>query len=164
MSSYIGFLGEAATIYAPRASKVLGVDHWHLDRGFYYYFYYNGKYSYVYIPEGYLTDGASIPRIFWNLLPPWGQYGAAAIVHDYLCEFLEIVVEGYATRITRKEADQILCDAMESLEVPWYPREVIHAAVNGYRIVARVSKPTSVPLRRQLEAEWLKERKPKWQL
>ena len=38
----------------------------------------------IHIPEGFETDYASIPRGFWGLLPPFGKYLRAAIVHDFL--------------------------------------------------------------------------------
>jgi hypothetical protein len=41
-------------------------------------------YDAVTVPAGFVTDFASIPRIFWSLLPPDGQYTYPAIVHDYL--------------------------------------------------------------------------------
>lgn len=38
------------------------------------------------VPAGYRTDFASIPRIFWRVLPPFGRYGKAAVIHDWLCD------------------------------------------------------------------------------
>ncbi|MDL0090037.1 DUF1353 domain-containing protein, partial [Campylobacter gastrosuis] len=39
------------------------------------------------IPKGYLTDGASVPRIFWSILPPNSpEYLTASITHDYLTD------------------------------------------------------------------------------
>ena len=38
----------------------------------------------VEIPNGFITDFASVPRLFWNIFPPIGNYRNAAIVHDYL--------------------------------------------------------------------------------
>ncbi|EAH9843942.1 DUF1353 domain-containing protein [Campylobacter upsaliensis] len=38
------------------------------------------------VPKGYTTDGASIPRIFWSLYPPYkSEYFSACVLHDYLC-------------------------------------------------------------------------------
>lgn len=55
------------------------------------------------IPEGFVTDFASVPRCLWWLLPPMGRYGKAALLHDWL----------YSVRTTsRKEADEIFLDAM----------------------------------------------------
>lgn len=162
MTSFRGFDAEAQTVYAREASRILGADHWHVTDGFRYYLGWKGNTSWVDIPTGFLTDGASVPRIFWGLIPPWGKYGAAAIVHDYLCEFLEITCNGQAVHVSRKMADQIFCEAMEVLEVPWWPREPMHAAISSYRVLARVSEPTSLQLRRQLEADWLSKRNLKW--
>ena len=39
------------------------------------------------VPAGVTTDGASVPRFFWTLFPPFtGKYRAAAVVHDYYCQ------------------------------------------------------------------------------
>lgn len=38
------------------------------------------------VPDGFAWDGASVPRHFWAILPPWGPYSGAALVHDFLCE------------------------------------------------------------------------------
>ena len=31
----------------------------------------------------FMTDFASIPRPLWSILPQWGRYGNAAVVHDF---------------------------------------------------------------------------------
>jgi len=38
------------------------------------------------VPAGYRTDFASIPRLFWRILPPAGRYGKAAVIHDWLVD------------------------------------------------------------------------------
>ena len=42
------------------------------------------KYQAVEVPAGFVTDFASIPRVFWSLLRPDGSYTYPAIVHDFL--------------------------------------------------------------------------------
>ena len=37
----------------------------------------------VEIPQGYIFDGVSSPRMFWWLLPPAAEGFASALVHDY---------------------------------------------------------------------------------
>ena len=88
--------------YEAQASKILGPDHWRVITSFRYYL--GSKYSeqWVTVPVGYLTDGASVPQLLWNLIPPWGSYGQAAVVHDLLCEYLAIVVAGELVSITRE--------------------------------------------------------------
>jgi hypothetical protein len=39
------------------------------------------------VPAGAVTDGASIPKVFWSIAAPFeGKYRDAAVVHDYYCE------------------------------------------------------------------------------
>jgi hypothetical protein len=49
---------------------------------------YEGKTDTIRIPSGFATDLASVPRIFWVLLPPDGTYERAAVLHDALCVWL----------------------------------------------------------------------------
>ena len=39
----------------------------------------------VQIPSGFSFDGASAPRIFWAIIPPFKRTKKAACVHDWLC-------------------------------------------------------------------------------
>jgi hypothetical protein len=44
-----------------------------------------GRTSYVItVPAGFVTDFASTPRAIWAVLPPFGTYQLAAVVHDFL--------------------------------------------------------------------------------
>ncbi len=58
------------------------------------------------------TDGASVPRIFWALLPTWGKYSRAAVVHDYLYNELREGTEPHPEAPTRQRADAIFLEAM----------------------------------------------------
>jgi hypothetical protein len=63
----------------------------------------------VEVPTGFVTDFASVPRLFWTALPPDGDYTYAAILHDYL----------YWNQATDKAtADLVLKAAMEDFGVP----------------------------------------------
>jgi hypothetical protein len=68
----------------------------------------NAQYKRVDAPKGFVSDLASIPRVFWSLLRPDGEYAYAAIIHDYL----------YWTQTTTREvADHILKFAMQDFAV-----------------------------------------------
>ena len=74
----------------------------------------------IIVPAGFITDFASVPRIFWSLYPPMGKYAGATIIHDYL----------YITQErTRKETDLIFLEAMKVLNVPFFRRQIIYRAV-----------------------------------
>ncbi|ECH9713658.1 DUF1353 domain-containing protein [Salmonella enterica subsp. enterica serovar Javiana] len=72
------------------------------------------------VPAGFITDLASVPRIFWTLLPPDGKYAKAAIIHDWMYD--------NALR-TKKEADLIFLDGMTVLGVPRWKRTIMYYAV-----------------------------------
>src|ERR1700712_3058895 len=76
--------------------------------------------SMIKLRPGFVTDFASVPRPFWWALPTWGQYGPAAIAHDFLY---------WDQQCTRKQADEILLAAMKDSDVwpPW--RSIIYAGV-----------------------------------
>lgn len=45
----------------------------------------------ILIPEGYVTNGADIPRFLWWLIPPNRASAMVAVcVHDYLCDKVKI--------------------------------------------------------------------------
>lgn len=72
------------------------------------------------VPAGFITDFASVPRLLWPILPPYGRYGKAAVLHDYL----------YRSGIVgRCEADIIFKEAMEVLGVARWKRRVLYAGV-----------------------------------
>ena len=54
------------------------------------------------VPAGFITDGASVPRIFWSICPPMsGSFGEAAVVHDFLYSAL-------GPEVTKEFADDVL--------------------------------------------------------
>jgi len=45
------------------------------------------KVDWLVIPEGYMSDGASVPRWLWSIVPPFKpKYMPAVLAHDYLCD------------------------------------------------------------------------------
>lgn len=95
---------------------------WKTYRRFTYYIDYVGGDS-ITVPKGFITDFASIPRMFWIILPPDGEYTQAAVLHDYLY---------FKQSRSRKEADQIFLDAMGVLEVPNWKRYPMYHAVRMF--------------------------------
>jgi hypothetical protein len=94
-------------------SRVFRLDH---------YFRFESEYGAITVPTGFLTDGASIPRIFWSILSPFGQYFPAAIIHDFL-------YSSSNDEFTRGESDEIFLDAMDEIGVGFLTRYTIYTAV-----------------------------------
>jgi hypothetical protein len=76
------------------------------------------------IGEGMLTDFASVPRVFVWLLPRYGRYTKAAILHDYL--WREKAANGEMDWI---DADGVFRRAMRELRVPFLRRWMMWSAV-----------------------------------
>lgn len=74
------------------------------------------------IPKDFRTDLASIPRGLWNIIPKTGEYDRAAVLHDYLYTTQPMGVE-------RGDADHLLLEAMEALDVSWMVRHAIYWGV-----------------------------------
>lgn len=83
---------------------------------------YNGRYRKLFVPQGYIYDGASVPRVFWSIagIRPDGLIRAASLAHDVLyraaggdkpdawagCSLVDET--GRKRRVSRKEADWVL--------------------------------------------------------
>ena len=77
----------------------------------------------VAVPEGFITDFASVPRAFWSVMPPSGKYTKAAVLHDYL----------YQTHLVdKKTADNIFKEAMEVLGVSKFKIWSMYSAVKFF--------------------------------
>ena len=94
---------------------------WMVDRPFRYYVGSENSNDFINVPIGTITDFASVPRIFWSIFPPYGEYTQAAVLHDYL----------YQTHFrTKKESDLIFLEAMGVLKVPAWKKYIMYEAVN----------------------------------
>lgn len=76
----------------------------------------------VKVPKNFIFDFASVPQIFWNILPPEGvEYDRAAVLHDWC----------YATRLCndRKKCDDLFLEAMLDDGVPKWKAKLMYWAV-----------------------------------
>ena len=85
---------------------------------------YRGQRDVWTVPAGAGTDFASVPRVFVWLVPSYGKYTAAAILHDHL--WREVVPAGTLSRL---DADGLFRQAMRQLGVPFAQRWLMWAAV-----------------------------------
>jgi Protein of unknown function (DUF1353) len=100
------------------------------------------------VPAGFCTDFASVPRVVTWLIPRYGRYTKAAIVHDFLCG-----VEVPLGRMSRADADGVFRRALRELGVAFLRRWLMWAAV---RLDAALESPTTlVRPRARLLLVWL---------
>ncbi len=92
---------------------------WELQRDLVY----EGNYDHFLVPTGFETDFASVPRMFWWLLPRTGRWTKAAVLHDFLWR------EAKKGNISFCDADGIFRRVMRELGVGYLRRRLMWAAV-----------------------------------
>lgn len=142
--------------YSPYASKLLGRQLWVVKKDFNFYLD-TEQNRRVVVPRGYLTDGASVPRPFWSIVPPWGDYGQAAVMHDWLCEYLRVwnTYEYKYEKITRSQADSTFNEAMSALDVKSSTRKLMYGAVVAYGHLASIVNESFDQRKNEVEKELL---------
>lgn len=99
---------------------------------------YLGRYGDYKVPPGYLTDFASVPRLLWPIVPPYGTYTDAAIVHDWL------ITDGLgkgAVAISSAEVDAEFRRAMAALGVGLVRRWVMWCGVRWAAVLNPLRRP-----------------------
>lgn len=77
------------------------------------------------IYEGFITNGADIPRILWSIFPPNSpEYLSAVVLHDYMCSKIGV--------FTFKEADDAFYRAMIDIGVPKWKAKLFYFCVKWY--------------------------------
>jgi hypothetical protein len=76
----------------------------------------------VTIPKGFVTDLATVPRIFWGIISPSGRHDLACVVHDYLLE----------TGYSRKQADRELLHFLKESKVNRFKCYLMYFLVRCY--------------------------------
>ena len=104
----------------PANLELIGSNQWKLITPFEYHIGLLSSNDIIIVSAGFETDLTSIPRIFWAILPPQGEYAKAAIIHDYL----------YVNAIgSKRYADDVFYEAMGVLNVAKWRKEIIYYAV-----------------------------------
>lgn len=96
----------------------------------------------VTIPKGFKTDFASVPQLFWSIVPPMGKYFVAAVLHDYFYRmpgartveiYFSILPKSGSVlqtiHVTREIADTIFLEEMRDAKVSWWKRRMMYRAV-----------------------------------
>ncbi len=104
-------------------SPLVDGHRWRLENSFIYHV--GTKYSKnkIVVPKGFITDFASVPFLFWSILPPFGKYTKSTVLHDWLY---------HSHERSRLESDAIFYEAM-TVEgvVPW-KASVMYGAVRVF--------------------------------
>jgi hypothetical protein len=96
------------------------LDNWILTQDFWYDEHGERKK----IPRGFVTDLASIPKIFWNLISPWELGDTGPLKHDWR---YRNGIDG-----TQKDADDGLMEDMKADNVPKWKRDLAYAMLREF--------------------------------
>lgn len=140
--------------YSDYASKLLDRSMWFVTKPFRFYI---AKDTYVEVPYGFLTDGATIPRPLWWILPPWGSYGQASVVHDILCRTLEITYQDQPKAIDHAYADKVFKKAMWRAGTPRWKCNLMYISVRVFHTLFRSKTPPARPLQDQVSKAWVEQ-------
>ena len=80
------------------------------------------------VPQGFISDLGSIPRVFWNIISP-SNFVSAYILHDWLCN---------ADWIGRSDANKILYEALKLSHCSQWKASAIYWACQAYAFVMRI--------------------------
>lgn len=91
---------------------------------------YEGENEMWLVPSGFETDFATVPRVIQWLIPTYGLYTLAAILHDFFCVELGKAHRQRRTPfISSSDADGVFRRVMRELGVPFTQRWLIWAGV-----------------------------------
>lgn len=90
----------------------------------------SGEWRQITVPEGFITDLTSVPRLLRWIVGRVGPWLEAAIVHDYLYVAWQDVPGKVPTRADRRFADGIMLAAMREAQVNPLLAFAIHKAVS----------------------------------
>lgn len=121
------------------AFKPIGGKWWRLDGSYSIWFTYKGKRYRLTLPEGFVTDFASIPKLVWSILAPWDyQYTPACLPHDLgyeLAGSLTVWWHNGVTwtpkrlELTRRAVDDLMYWGMVARGTPKWKVNAIYSAV-----------------------------------
>ena len=156
---FANFDTQLSVEYDDRATKALGKKHYKVTKSFRFYLSDDHPNVWAYVPAGFLTDGASVPRPFWWLIPPFGEHGQAAVLHDLLCETSTMFEKELPVHVSRKQADEIFREAMKATGVGWLKRNFMYVCVRLWASL-KIELPgywRKRVTKRQIETEYMKE-------
>lgn len=114
-------------------SPLLDGRTWRLYRSFTYRYKSCAGLVNINIPAGFSTDFASVPRIFWTIISPWGKFGKAAVLHDYLYRNHQVkIAKQISLSFSRKEVDTIFLYTMRHCGTSPVKAKIMYWAVRVF--------------------------------
>jgi len=92
----------------------------------------------IVIPRGFIFDGASIPKLFWNLMSPTGILLIPGIIHDYAYRYHGLIIEEHGVQsyryMSKGEADALFLEIADYANGLPILNKIAYLAVKWYGI------------------------------
>ena len=130
---------------------------------------FDGDHVQVTTSDRFTTDLASVPRFLTWVVPRYGQYTKAAIIHDYLCQQEPGPVDrgetypapyGPIELRDRSDADAVFRKMLAYVEVPWARQWLMWSAVTWATVITAVRTTITKPEQAAKLATWRPDVKP----
>lgn len=122
---------------------------YYLAEDFTYEWVFSGKSYKATVYKGFITDGASVPKLFWGIIKPNGLWDAASLLHDFFYCFrgtppkgcfqkMETSIDKPAQWVNcqdgliREECDKLFLQVMTEAQVSKGKRETMYKAVRMF--------------------------------
>lgn len=108
----------------PFRAELIGKNLWRVLEPFEYHVGSLPSNDIIVVEAGFVTNFASVPRMFWPLISPIDYHGKAAVVHDY-AYFKNLYGD-------RKKCDQLFLEGLRVLKTPEWKAIAMYDAVRMF--------------------------------
>lgn len=124
--------GVVQLVFNPEATEVMGKNHWHLDEDIDVNITWGAKEISFKILRGFLTDGTSVTRLLHALIPVWDNNTDGVVIHDWLCNFPIVLINGKETTLSRSEIDLLFLEVMKFNGLSKIRRTLMYVGIRAY--------------------------------
>lgn len=134
MSSFTRNSPRNVMAYHNDASSLLGKPMWVITKPFEYHVGELGSDEVVKVPQGFLTDGSSLPKVLFKFAQPWTEKGLAVVLHDYLRQTQTTEYKGIPVPVDNDFADKVFTEALGVLGLAKYKQVIIKVSMGLWRL------------------------------
>lgn len=87
---------------------------------------YKTKSCLIKVPKGFVTDYASIPKLFRVIILPYGKHSGASVIHDWLYS------SNCDLEISRERADKVFLEILKEENINFFLRMLMYFAVRKF--------------------------------
>lgn len=143
--------GEVKLVFNNEVTEITGKNHWHLAEDICVDIKWGTKDVSFKILRGFLTDGTSVTRLLHTLIPVWDNNTNGVAIHDWLCCFPVVMINGVETKMRRDEIDRLFLEVMKFNGLSKIRRTIMYAGIRAYVLLG--IKKSGIELSEKIKME-----------